>query len=342
MDEPSTSQVPSIRHVGVCLDRSAFGDRVIPHAVAMAKAFGAKLTVLHVLEPPHEGPDAVPTDALDWEVRRSEARRHLAEVGSAHSELSVGAELLEGRPAEEIRDWVEHHRSDLTVLASHGASGWTEWSLASTARKLIEGISGSVLVVPAWSVQEAPKGEVRYGRILVLLDGSARAESALPEALGVARAQGSELLLLHVVPSPQPPCPCPGPAEGNRESEADGLERRIVERNARAAETYLEGVKERLSRDGLRVRTRVAVDGDVRGEILQRIAEDHVDLVVLAGHGQGGRAELPFGSVASFLLEHATAPLLVVRKQASQLRRTLSRVRSRSRGGVRLPPLAAS
>jgi nucleotide-binding universal stress UspA family protein len=86
------------------------------------------------------------------------------------------------------------------------------------------------------------------------------------------------------------------------------------------------------------VRTRVTVDGDVRGEILRRIAEDHVDLVVLSGHGRGGRSEHPFGSVASFLLEHATAPLLVVRKPTVHTTQTLPT--SRSRGGVRLPHLA--
>jgi nucleotide-binding universal stress UspA family protein len=321
-----------IHHVGVCLDRSPFGDRIVPHAVALARAFGAKLTILHALEPSaHEDPKAKPTDPLEWELQRTEARRHLLAVESEHAaaELAVASEVLEGRPAEEIRDWVSSHGVDLTVLASHGASGWTEWSLASTARKLIEGISGSVLLVPAWSVQEPPKGEVTYERILALLDGSPRAESALPIVASVARAHGSELLLLHVVPRPEHACPCP------LEEEQHDLDQRLVERNARAAEVYLKGVSNRVAGDGVRIRSRVTVDGDVRGEILRRITEDRIDLVVFSGHGRGGRAELPLGSVASFLLEHATAPLLVVRERTSPAARTLPR--SRSRSGVRLP-----
>jgi len=340
MDRPKheTSEMgpQPIRHVGVCTDRSSLGDRAVPHAVAVARAFGAKLTVLQALEPPHEGPTATPTDPLDWEVQRTEARRHLAAVESEHAaaDVAMGSEVLEGRPAEEIRDWVSSHGVDLTVLASHGESGWTEWSLASTARKLLEGVAGSVLLVPALSVQEPLQGEVVYGRILVLLDGSPRAESAVPLALCVTRAHGAELLLLHVVSRPEFSCPCPFDAE-----EQD-LDQRLVDRNARAAELYLAGVRERVAGDGVRVRSVVAVDGDVRGEILRRIAEDHVDLVVFSGHGRGGRAELPFGSVASFLLEHATAPLLVVRERTAAIARTLPR--SRSRAGVRLPPLAAS
>lgn len=72
-----------IQHVGLCLDRSPFGDRIVPHAVALAQVFGAKLTVLHALEPPHEGPKATPTDPLDWEVQRTEARR-LEEPAKPH------------------------------------------------------------------------------------------------------------------------------------------------------------------------------------------------------------------------------------------------------------------
>jgi len=325
-----------IRHVGVCVDRSPIGDRIVPHGVTLARAFGAKLTILHALEPPHESMKATPTDPLDWEVQRTEARSQLAAVESEHaaSGVPVGIEILEGRPAEEIRDWVSSHGVDLTVLASHGESGWTEWSLASTARKLIEGISGSVLLVPAQSVQEPLKGELTYQRILVLLDGSPRAESALPLASSVARVHGSELLLLHVVSRPERSCPCP------LDEEEQELDQRLVDRNARAAEVYLEGVQKHVAGDGVQVRTVVAVDGDVRGEILRRISEDHVDLVVLSGHGSGGRAELPFGSVASFLLEHAIAPLLVVRERTTDIVRTPPR--SRSRGDVRRPQLAKS
>jgi nucleotide-binding universal stress UspA family protein len=327
---------PPIRHIGVCLDRSPVGDRVVLHAVALARAFGAKLTALHALEPPQERPEATPTDPLEWEIQRTEARRHLAAVESEHAvaDLPVATEVLEGRPAEEIRDWVSSHGVDLTVLGSHGESGWTEWSLASTARKLIEGISGSVLLVPAWSVQEPLKDEVTYDRILVPLDGSPRAESVIPLASSVARAHGSQMLLLHIVPRPECSCPC-----SLNEEERD-LEQRLVDRNARAAKIYLERVRDHVAGDGLRVCTLVTIDSDVRGEILRRIAENHVDLVVFSGHGRGGRAERPFGSVASFLLEHATAPLLVVREQAVQTARTLPR--SRSRAGVRFPPLATS
>ncbi len=323
-------------HLGICVDRSPLSDRVVPHAVALAKVFDAELTVLNAVEPSHERPETTPTDPLEWEMLRTAARKHIAALQSEHgtAEMPLGIEVLEGHPAEEIRDWVNCHDVDLTVLSSHGASGRTEWSLAGTARKLIEGIFGSVFLVPASSVQESIAREVTYERIIVPLDGSPRAECALPAAVSVARAHGSELLLLHVVPKPESSCPCPLSEEDSQ------LEQRLVERNTRAAETYLEGVRKHLAIDSVRVRTLVAVDGDVRDEILRRIVEDHIDLVVISGHGSGGRAEFPFGSVASFLLEHTTAPLLVIRESCQQLART--QPPKYSRVGIRLPDLAAS
>jgi nucleotide-binding universal stress UspA family protein len=334
--ERTDSGTPLIHHIGVCLDQSPFGDRVVPHAVALAKAFAAKLTLLHALEPPHDRPETTPTDPLEWELQRTQARNYLAAIKSEHSraDLPIVTEVLEGRPAEEIRDWASSHGVDLVVLGSHGASGWTEWSLAGTARKLIEGIPGSVLLVPAWSVQEPLKGDVTYDRVLVLLDGSRRAESALPAALSVARSHGSDLVLLHVVPHPERSCPCP------LDEEEHDLDQRLIDRNTRAAEIYLEGLRKQVAGDGLRARALVKIDGDVRCEILRRVAADHIDLLVFSGHGSGGRAELPFGSVASFLLENATVPLLVIRDRTAKTSRPPAR--SRSRAGARLPQLADS
>ena len=303
----------------------------MPHAIAVAKAFGANLTVLHALEPPHEGPEPLLTDPLDWEMQRAEALVHLEAVRSDHAadNVCVRSEILEGRPAEEIRNWADSNGVDLTVLGSHGASGVTEWSLASTARKLIEGISGSVLLVPAGSDRSAVERDVTYRRILVLLDGSLRAESVLPIASGVARAHGSELLLLHIVPTFDPPCPA------ELDDEEHDLDQRLVARNARAAEVYLHDIARRLAKEGTDVRTAVALGGDVRTDVVHRIARGEVDLLILSGHGHGGRAELAFGSVATFLLEHSTEPLLVVREPTAP--RPQAPAEHRSRQGLRLP-----
>jgi len=278
----------------------------------MARAFSAALTVLHVLEPQRPNDRPTSTDLLEWEMRRTDARRHLDGLSAEYRspELVVETELLEGRAAEEICQWVTSHHVDLTVLCSHGRSGWTDWSLASTAKKLIEALSGLTLLVPASALQEPPERELIYERILVPLDASPRAESALPVAAHLARVHGSELVVSHVVPVPELTGPVP------LDEEALALERRLVGRNTRVAESYLALVSGRLAGQGLRVRTLLADDDDVRFGLLRGIGEERPDLIVLSGRGRSGRADLSLGSVASFLLEHATAPILIVREEA--------------------------
>jgi len=276
----------------------------------MARAFGASLTVLHVLEAPRGEGTRTSTNPLEWEMRRTDARRHLDGISKEHGspELPVNTELLEGRVAEEICGWLTSNHVDLTVLCSHGVSGWTDRGLASTAKKLVEGLSGPTLLVPACVLQELPKREVIYERILVPLDASPRAESGLPLAIRLARMHGSELVLIHVVPVPELTRPEP------LDEEELELERRLIDRNTRVAESYLARLRGRLIDQGLRVRTVLAHD-EVRFELLNCIKEERPSLIVISGHGRSGRTALRLGSVASFLLEHAVAPTLIARER---------------------------
>jgi len=324
-----------VHHVCVCHDGSPLSNRVLPHGLALARAFGASLTVLHVLEAQRGDGTLISTNPLDWEMQRSHARAHLdgisAEYGSP--ELPVKTVLLEGRVAEEICGWVASHDVHLTVLCSHGASGWTDWSLGSTAKKLIEGLSGPTLLVPACVLEEPRARDVMCERILVPLDGSPRAESALPLAASLARMQGFELVLVHAVPVPE----LTRPAPLNEEELA--LERRLIDRNTRVGRDYLARVAERLIDQGLRVRTILAAE-DVRSELLRCIAEERPNLVVISAHGQSARTELPLGSVTSFLIEHATAPILIVRERANERESLMPKRRDAESG--RPPPLVGA
>jgi len=50
--------------------------------------------------------------------------------------------------------------------------------------------------------------------------------------------------------------------------------------------------------------------GDPAHEILQFIARENVDPVVMASHGEGGHSR--FGSVAEKVLKHSTVPVTVI------------------------------
>lgn len=54
------------------------------------------------------------------------------------------------------------------------------------------------------------------------------------------------------------------------------------------------------------------VHGDPRDALLQLASAEHADLLVLGTHGRGGMSRLLLGSVADYVVRHATCAVLTV------------------------------
>jgi nucleotide-binding universal stress UspA family protein len=151
-----------------------------------------------------------------------------------------------------------------------------------------------------------------YQKILVPLDGSARAESALPTAVALAKAEGAELLLCYVAPQA-------GLTEfGTFDRDAAKLSAEVQKRNTLAGQTHLTKVKNSLAPHGLNVSTRIITDGDARRALMTAVDREAVDLLVMATHGQSGHSDVPAGDVAGFILGRADVPVLLVRNDGSR------------------------
>ncbi len=305
--DKSATKSSCVGEMVACLDGSELGSGIVPHARLIARALGARLTLLHVLDSEAGVAGDVPADPLDWGIRQLEARALLdiATTRLGNRDTVVCSEVIQGNPAEQICNWAKRHDVDLTALCSHGTRGLTEWDLGGTARKLIDRVPGSLLLVPAAA---AAKGNsVQYQRILLPLDGSPRAESVVPTAIRIAAAQDAEILLVHVVPDPEII------QMGSPDAEGAELKRTVMERNERVASAYLDRLRARIKQSGTRVRTLVVGDGRVRTKLEQLIREEKADLVVMSAHGASGRIDSPCGGVTEYILTHANIPLLVVR-----------------------------
>lgn len=129
-----------------------------------------------------------------------------------------------------------------------------------------------------------------YRKIVVPLDGSDLAEQALEHAGSLARAFGSELYLVRVVPVAPLQVASGGPM-GDMEGE-------VAE-----AEEYLTSIARRLSDEGLTAHHAVR-RGDVAEEILQHAADVECDLIVICTHGRSGIARWVYGSIADRVLRY--------------------------------------
>ena len=138
-----------------------------------------------------------------------------------------------------------------------------------------------------------------FKHILVPLDGSRLAESALGMAASLAKRFDASLTLIHVIEKDAP-------------SEVHS-ERHLV--SADEASAYLDEVAHLSILAGVRVETHVhtAQVIDVAESVTEHSAELAPDLIVMSRHGRGGARRLLFGDIAQQIIARGKTPVLVVR-----------------------------
>ena len=79
------------------------------------------------------------------------ALKYLTEVGKGLREkgVKVVAEVLCGKPAEEIVIYANTSGCDLVVMSSHGRSGPAKWTRGSVAEKVFKGVNVPVMMIRA-------------------------------------------------------------------------------------------------------------------------------------------------------------------------------------------------
>jgi nucleotide-binding universal stress UspA family protein len=283
-----------IHHVLVPLDGSPFAERALPFALAVARRSGAFLDLVRVHVVYAMQPTAsswLPYDAeLEQESRQLE-QDYLDEVAgrvAAAGGTGVTRGVADGLSVDGILSRAHEQSADLIVMTTHGAGPISRAFLGSTADELVRRSPTPLLLIQPQEVPVGLGGEPSLSRLLIPLDGSALAEQILGPAADLARLTGASVTLLHV----------------NEPARRSG---------AAQARPYLEGVAERLRRQGLKVQTFVVSDSRVVPAILGAARAADCDLIALATHGRGGLRRLLLGSVADKILRAAACPLLVLR-----------------------------
>jgi len=144
-----------------------------------------------------------------------------------------------------------------------------------------------------------------FTHLLVPLDGSALAESALPAASFFGERCGASVTLIHVVED-NPPTAIHG--EHHLKSRTE-------------AEEYLRDAASRYFDRKLKVDCHVhtMVEAGVAQAITHHQAEFDHDLIVMCTHGRTGANNLVFGSIAQKIAALGTVPVLIVRPDRSNV-----------------------
>jgi len=142
-----------------------------------------------------------------------------------------------------------------------------------------------------------------FERMLLPLDGSKRAERAIPVAARIAHASGGSLMLLRAAGTHI--------EFGTYMTEPSVLIQEALETDLTRAIDYLARIK--ASRDLAGIETTVAVrSGEAAQTILDVAQTQHVDLIVMCSHGETGFKRCFLGSVAQQVARHSPLPVLIL------------------------------
>lgn len=296
-------------------DLGQTGARAVSLAARMADATGRPLRLVHVTGP---GPD--PTAPPRNEAERVLHQRLRTRVEAAAAALEkervraegigphADAELLEGRPWEQILEYATRSQASLIVVGPHGEAGpiaasragVAEWILGSTADRVVRHAPCPVLVGPREGT-DAPR--LRGTPWLVPVDFAEASRAALTEAHELASECEATLLPFHVAPHAVDAEPV------DWRNDPLGLASALTSERAKTEAQKLA----RLVKDEIGVALEVKVGLGDPADVVARAAEElGASLIVMGTRGRTGLAHLLLGSTTERTLRRAHVPVLCV------------------------------
>jgi nucleotide-binding universal stress UspA family protein len=289
------------RSILLATDLSARSDRALDRAAVLKAHFGAKLVVLHVLEP-RETPSSSAL-SFSWPPAEAQGPNHelvaiagrqlRADLRDAGEGVEVRVE--EGHPAGVILRVADEEGCDLIVTGVARNETLGRFSLGKTVDEVLRSANRPVLIV-------TDRARAPYNNVVVAVDLSRSSRQALETA--AALFHGQRLTVLHVFDVPY--------LSFGRDATA------IAETAREARESLVAFVKEA----GLEDESRSSLDlivahGDPEQALNQLARQERVELVVLGSGGRGPVLNRLLGSVAPRIVAGLPCDALVVRAGAS-------------------------
>lgn len=233
--------------------------------------------------------------------------------------FEVQVNLQAGNPAATINEYADEHQANLIVIGAIGLRAALNILLGGVAQQVVEYSTRPVLVV------RAPYSGLK--KVLLVVDGSESSQKAV-EYLTPVCAEGShkrcawlpleaDLSLMHVLPPPfsdeaslrawalGPEALYPTPVIPIDRSAVEAAE----ERNG---EQLLEKVSQELKLAGFQPNA-ILKRGDAANEIIRKIHEQQIDMVVCGSRGLSAVTGWLLGSVSRKLVHYAGCSVLIVK-----------------------------
>jgi nucleotide-binding universal stress UspA family protein len=147
------------KKIMVPLDGSKLAECVLPHLEVVARGCGTPQVVLVEAVEPLAIPYGREVSKIESMAQaqafethnRSDAGVYLQSIVKQlyQAGINAKAEVLLGKAAETLTDYVQNNEVDLVIIATHGRSGVSRWIWGSVADRLLRSLCVPVLMIRA-------------------------------------------------------------------------------------------------------------------------------------------------------------------------------------------------
>lgn len=299
-----------IKRVLIPLDGSELAERAVPHLLRFITSEQTELLLMTALSSSvfpllsdkmrsFTSEQIVLSDESEASEQMQMIAQQLVQRG-----FRVESQFLPGAAAECILHLSEKANVDLIAMSTHGRTGIELALLGSVADKVVRNARSPVFIVPS---KVMTKTTAHTPRAIVLpLDGTTLAETALPVARQFAKDTGAVIHLLRVIEF----------QDSEDELVADETTIDLNEAKGqpvvRQAACYLERIQLQLQLAGVVSRCHT-MEGDPADAIIRMARAEDADLIAMSTHGRSGVERIVHGSVVSQVIGNAMCPLLLMR-----------------------------
>lgn len=272
-----------IEHIMVPVDELELADSIVKFAERIAQAFSARVSLVHIAPDMLKLPEARQQSAL------AEQERLLAKF---KSRFSMGVSLRMGDPVSEIVKFALLEKVNLIAMPTHGRQGIDRLVKGSVTEEVLR--HSPVPVLMSNEPERAATGHSleNIRRILMPVQTMESAVPILPLLVDLAKRMDSEVVLYH---------------------DERGVNDVGTTLEPQEAALAIEQCAARLASEGVRHSTIRATSAPVATDILNRVREMNIDLVVMTTHGRSGLTRGVLGSVTEDVLRHSPCPVLAVK-----------------------------
>lgn len=286
------SLISLVKHILCPVDFSEKSLQVIDHALRLSDVFGARISVLNIVD------DSSPEYAS---YRRSEKdmqmlRRTLEQDSQNRMKLHIEPRLrnfpdskmitLFGKPSDMIVKVAKEQRANLIMMATRSLGLTGQFILGSTTYKILRTAPCPLMVF------SKPEMKFRALRILFPTDFSEISQLSIPYLAKLAFDYGADIHIVHY--------------------------RQMQNPFSKDPMRHLELIKRTLVSNRIPA-NRIFTNDDIKGitpgaASLKYAKENAIDLIILSAHGISGYKQFFLGTTAVEISSKSESPVLLIRK----------------------------